>query len=143
MSADLRCALGAAGLVALAGCATYLPYELPPNAETVKIRLSTVPKPWICADGKPRALSLDEKGYATIPAGAPVTIGAGYTSGSANVTYSCSPRISFVPLRGETYQQDFDIESERCTARVYREVSTNPVGLDFVRLARGEECRGQ
>lgn len=131
----LRTAVVAA-LASLCGCAT--PYEHPAGSASAKVKLSPGISTSICVDGKRMRLVADETGYATLPVGERITIVGNYYYSDGRVRYSCSPRISFVPREGESYYEDFEIEAERCTVFVYRQVNTNPVGLDFVpTMARG------
>jgi hypothetical protein len=128
-----------AAIPMLWGCAT--PYEHPASAASAKLKLSANISTSMCVDGKPLRLVADEAGYATIPVGQRLTLIGHFYRSDGRTTYSCSPRISFVPRQGESYFQDFEVEAERCTAFVYREVNTNPVGLDLVpTMARGAAC---
>jgi hypothetical protein len=135
VSALLRCGAALAGL-ALSGCAEQ--YVLPAGAETARLKISR--HAWICNDNK-RAMLSSEGDYAAIPASRRITVGANHSWQGYNVTYSCAPRVSFVPVGGASYYQDVEVEGERCTAFVYREVTTNPIGLDFMpTMDRGQGC---
>jgi hypothetical protein len=129
--------LSAVLFVTLCGCAT--PYVLPPGVETAKLKTNRAA--WVCNEENKRAMLSVEGGYATIPAGSRITVGAHHSWHGYNVTFSCAPRISFVPLASVSYYQDVEVEGERCTAYVYREVDTNPVGLDLEpTMGRGQGC---
>jgi hypothetical protein len=126
----------------LSGCG-MMPYELPPDADTAKLNLKTAGRAWICASGKGHSLDADESGYAIIPAGSRIVVGSSYFASGYNVNYSCAPRISFIPLKGMSYYQDFQIEAERCTSFVYRETDANPTGLALEpSMAVAGGCKG-
>ncbi len=129
-------------LTILGGCPVGPRYELPLHSETAKLKVASLTQSWICAQGAKRSFSPDKDGYATIRAGERVIVGVQYSGQGYNVTYSCDPSVSFIPWAGESYYQDFQIEAEKCTAIIYREVRTNPVGLDFVsNLDKGGSCK--
>jgi hypothetical protein len=115
------------GSLFLTACST--PYTLPVGVETAKVKVADIS--WICDGGNIKTLKPNEKGYADIPAGNRITLGVNYFADGGNVTYRCSPRVNFIPQAKSSYYQDFQIEAEKCTAFIYKEVLTNPVGLDF------------
>lgn len=132
----------ALALVILGGCAVAPPYELPAKSETARLKVASPTETWICADGAKRSFSPDKEGYAKIRAGERVIVGVQYSAQGYNVNYSCDPSVSFMPMAGESYYQDFQVEAEKCTAFIYREVTTNPVGLDFESsLDKGGRCK--
>jgi len=119
-------------LTGLGGCGLE-PYQLPDGVESARLKVApNVSRAWVCdASSSIKKLMPDESGYAVIPAGHRVTIGASFVATGYHVTYSCFPKIGLVPVAGASYYQDFETEAERCTSLIFREVTTNPVGLDF------------
>lgn len=140
MSRHIYIGLGAAFLF---GCGLQ-PYKLPPNAPSARINVLTAQSSWICNANIPaQSLVADKEGYATIPAGERLVVGASYFVSGYNVNYSCYPRSNFIPEAGQSYYLDFQIEAERCTALVYKEAPHRPVGLEFEwSLAPGGGCPG-
>lgn len=116
--------------VLLSGC-FITPYKHPSGQPAARINVKAANSPFLCTKGKQYSLTAGQSGYTKIPANERVTIGSNFTASGYNVTYSCAPRISFEPKEGELYYQDFEIESNRCMAFVYREVDINPAGVDF------------
>ncbi|WP_420474898.1 hypothetical protein [Noviherbaspirillum sp. ST9] len=121
----------AAAASLLAGCATPYELQLETGQGSALLNIKGDWQRWICRDGARKVLQPDEKGYAAIPAGERITVGTSFYGGNA----SCSARSSFIPMAGERYFLDFDIESEKCFSLPYREVSYNRVGLALVHTA--------
>ncbi|MCU0973944.1 MAG: hypothetical protein MUF80_08335 [Burkholderiales bacterium] len=130
----------ALAILALAGCAGF--YSPAPDAITASLNVKSVPTPWICVDGKRQLLSKDTSGYAPIPAGGRVTVGSSfYNYVYQGVSTSCSARSSLVPVPGQKYYLDFEIEAERCTALVFKEDPSSRTGLALESTLRpSSEC---
>lgn len=129
------------GVFFLFGCSMQ-PYKLPPNTPSARINVLKAPSAWICNSSiPPSSLVADRDGYAKIPAGKRLIVGANYFASGYNVNYSCNPRSSFVPEAGQSYYLDFEIEAERCTVLSYKEAPHHPVGLELEwSLAPGGNC---
>lgn len=115
---------------ALAGCG-ITPYVLPADAKIAQLNIASAGRAWICADGEAHSLKADPSGRVAIAAGERVTVGAAFYAQGYNVSYSCSPRASFVPVPGGTYYENFELENEHCGVYVFKESASNPTGLDF------------
>ncbi|MDP3859910.1 MAG: hypothetical protein Q8Q73_19285 [Stagnimonas sp.] len=130
MSPMTRAALLILSALALNACG-MTPYVIPEGAPTARINLNAAgQRAWICAaDGEGHTLTPDAEGYASIAAGERVVVGSSFYSQGYNVSYSCYPRVNFVPEAGGSYYQNFEIEAERCGVFIYREGADNPAGL--------------
>lgn len=118
-------------LTGMAGCGLE-PYQLPDGAESARLKVAANVNPWVCDESNPiKKLVPDESGYAVIPAGHRVTIGSSFVASGYHVIYSCYPKVSLIPVAGTSYYQNFETEAEHCTSLIFKEVTTNPVGLDF------------
>ena len=126
-----RVILASIAMLALSACGLQ-PYRMPPNTPNARINVASAQSTWICKTNLPaQRLVPDQQGYAQIPAGESLTVGASFFASGYNVNYSCYPRSSFVPEVGKAYYLDFQIDSEHCTAFVYKEAPEKPAGLDF------------
>jgi hypothetical protein len=122
--------VGAALLALTSGCAVTPVYQVPPNTETAKLNTRSLGNKWICVAGRAQRLVPDSTGYVEIPAGKPVTLGASYFNYVyGGVSTSCNPRSTIVPVAGQRYFIDFEIEAERCTALIFREDPRTRTGL--------------
>jgi len=116
--------------VLLAGCAVTPVYQALPNVETAKLNTKSAGNKWICVAGRVQRLVPDSTGYAEIPAGKPLTIGVSYNNYVyGGVSTSCNPRSTIVPVAGQRYYIDFEIEAERCSAVIFKEDSRTRTGL--------------
>jgi len=116
--------------LALSACG-MTPYVVPDGAPTARLNLASAgQRAWICGtDGEGHTLTPDAEGYATIAAGERVVVGSSFYAQGYNVSYSCYPRVNFIPEVGRLYYQNFEIEAERCGVFIYREGADNPAGL--------------
>jgi hypothetical protein len=84
----------------------------------------------VCVDHQRRAIAPDAQGYAALPVGSRVTIGADDVRDLPRLgARPCTASASFVPKAGRTYFVGFETHEGRCAASVYREVTTNRMGL--------------
>ncbi|MFN3581822.1 MAG: hypothetical protein ACK4VV_15280 [Pseudomonas sp.] len=122
----------------LTGCQTYQNYDIQPQGPTAQIDLSSLPDPWICIHSTRLSVKSPKAGLVTIPAGSRITVGSIFTWQGYNVTYSCDPSMSFIPVEGESYYVHGEIIAEACSTQVFVKSDKNRVGLDLVEtIARG------
>ena len=133
----------ALAVVGLTGCSTI--YKQPAGAPSARLNLrGALGVKWICVSGQRQDLQPDPTGYADIPAGQRVTIGVMYNNYGGVVHSSCNPRSSFVPVAGQRYYLDFQVEAERCTDFIYKVDPSNRTGLALdSTLGAGTECASQ
>jgi len=125
----------------LSGCGVLPQYHAAPGASTAKLNLKSAGSKWICVSGERHRLVGDSTGYADIPAGARLTIGSNYYYNDGYVSTSCNPRTSLVPEPSQRYYIDFEIESDRCFALIFKEDATTRTGLALEpTLSRSSEC---
>jgi hypothetical protein len=129
----------------LSACGVLPTYQQPPEAPAARLNTSSAGNKWICVDSKPHRLASGPDGYAVLPAGRRVTVGSNYyNSVYGGTTTSCNPRLSFVPLAGQSYFMDFEIEDGRCNIVTYKEVKTNRIGLELdPTMEPSWECPGR
>ena len=85
---------------------------------------------WMCVAHKRLPIVPDANGRAILPTGERVTIGADDARDLARFgAHQCVASASFVPKAGESYFMGFEVQGGRCAAFVYREVTTNRIGL--------------
>lgn len=130
-------------IVLTSGCAVV--YHPPEGAAVARLNLKSEGNKWICAAGKLQTLKADSSGYADIPAGSRVTIGASYNNYVYNgVSTSCNPKSSIVPEAGQRYYIDFEIEAERCYALIFKEDAASRTGLALdPTFGKATDCLGK
>ncbi|HVI57451.1 MAG TPA: hypothetical protein VM619_01060 [Luteimonas sp.] len=129
MNVVFRSILPGLAMLLASGCMTT--YKMAPGTPAAKIEIMKGATAWICADTPPQLLVRDRQGEAAIPADRRVTVGVNFVSSDGYMNYSCSPSVSFTPVAGAAYYQDFETENEACTALVYRKTADARVGLAF------------
>lgn len=141
--------LAAATIAALGLSSCALPPYTPAAASKtawLKVGDSEAAYPWICLAGQAHQLRPDEKGYAAIPAdGGRVTLGTSFNAQQGGhlyqVSYSCTPRASIIPIAGERYYFEFEQQAERCIALIFKEDTRHRTGLAFdTTYAQSRDC---
>jgi len=115
----------------VSACATSS--VMPRTGVAAEARLNTrsLGTKWMCVDHRRTPIVPDANGYAALPVGERVTIGADDAHDLQR--YGAGPCVagaSFVPRAGRTYFLGIERnQGGRCAAFVYREVKTNRTGL--------------
>ena len=127
------------------GCAVVPEYRAPQGAAVARLNLKSQGSKWICVSGQRQRLVADSTGYADIPVGSRLTIGSNYYNYVyGGVSTSCNPRSSIVPQPGQRYYIDFEIESERCYAFIFREDGASRTGLALdPTFGQSSDCPGK
>jgi len=114
----------------VSACATSS--VMPRTGVAAEARLNTrsLGTKWMCVDHRRTPIVPDASGYAQLPVGERVTIGAddAHDLKRSGAT-PCVAGASFVPRAGRTYFLGIESQGGRCAAFVYREVKTNRTGL--------------
>jgi hypothetical protein len=126
----------------VSACATS---SVMPQADVaVDARLNTrsLGTKWMCVDHRRTPIVPDASGYARLPVGERVTIGADDARDLQRFgAQACVASASFVPRAGRSYFLGLESQGGRCAAFVYREVKTNRMGLGLEpSLAPAADC---
>lgn len=124
----------------LMSCAFIPTYKLSENQNYSRVNLKELSNAWVCVNKKKYGLKKEDDGYAKVPSDVRLTIGSIHSWSGYNITYSCEPSVSFVPVGGQKYYINWAIREERCYVEVYREGAQNRVGLDIVDTISGYRC---
>ncbi|MCX7032406.1 MAG: hypothetical protein NT046_00310 [Arenimonas sp.] len=109
-------------LALLTGClSTYKPAEGGPTARIKPVGYPATAT--ICIDDEASRLSSDRSGFASIPAGQEVRLGAQYQESTGAVSFTCIPVAKFVPEEGASYIQKFQQKGRACSVEIYREAN--------------------
>jgi hypothetical protein len=108
---------------ALAGC--LADYTHPADAKSARVLVARKATPMICVDERPQELVPDASGYATIPAGRPITLAAQFEGHD----FVCIPSVSFTPEAGASYRQLFEVRSRACKTTITMEGAEGTVGV--------------
>ena len=116
-------------IVLASGCAV-IGYRAPEGVPVAKINIKSEGNKWICISGERHNLRAESEGYADIPAGNRVTIGSRYNNYVyGGISTSCNPSSSIIPKAGQRYYIDFDFDSKRCYALIFKEDPGSRSGL--------------
>lgn len=133
-------ALGLCGVL-LQGCVTtYVPR---PDEQMVTVRAVGFGRPEMCKDGKyyypPEVKGVPDA--ISVPAGQRLTLGAHLFSDGGNVSYTCRPFLSFVPVTGQTYMMNSALEGYgRCVIELVREDPATRTGLAIEPSVARSDC---
>lgn len=113
----------------LTGCVSLPEYRPTPSAQLARLNLKGKGEKLICLDGQRHRLVNDGSGYADIPAGRRVSLEVYYSFQQVYSVTTCQARSSIVPVPGQKYYVDFEIDAERCYALVFKEDASKRTGL--------------
>jgi urease alpha subunit len=108
----------------LCACAAP-PYEPASADHTARVHFVNIERPSICISGQRFALTPEDGGNVSVPAGQPVHLLGAYRRHSGH----CFPAIKFVPQAGQTYDVVNDVRAERCIVNVMRHDASAQYGL--------------
>jgi hypothetical protein len=136
-----------AAALALAGCAsdTYLTYQ--PKAGDATLLVLQGGYPGMCSqDGSYRMEPVNAADphavmRYSIPSGKRLTVEANMHHYATNITYSCNPSVSFVPVAGKTYALDAYMSKPACSAYVVRVDDSTATGVALEPTEAGPSCR--
>jgi hypothetical protein len=129
-------ALVAALSAVLSGCLAN--YAIAPDQPLARIKVERKATPMICVAERPQQLIPDAQGYASVPAGRPITIAAQWEGHD----FVCIPSVTLTLEPGASYSQSFSVRSRACMTTIAREA---PDGLVPVASsdAGSYGCRGR
>ena len=137
----MRAARIAAGLLAVAslpGCVPMANFTMPDGEPSARVQVARKATPSICVDERQAQLVPDAEGYATVPAGRPITLAAQWEGHD----FACIPAVTLTLEPGASYLQQFSVRSRACTTTVAKET-----GAGLVPVATSEAgsygCRGR
>ena len=138
-SVRLGLCIGAAAFMTACG---VVPYQPTPQDVLVPVKLVGMGSPRMCRDGKLYSLPADASGESVkVPSGQRITFGTFMYFDGYNVSYSCLPRVSFVPEAGRTYVSNSGLRDQRCFVEVVREDLSRDTGVaPELSLAPPEPC---
>ena len=114
----------------VSACATSSVMPRMGVAAEARLNTRSLGTKWMCVAHKRLPIVPDANGRAILPTGERVTIGADDARDLARFgAHQCVASASFVPKAGESYFMGFEVQGGRCAAFVYREVTTNRIGL--------------
>jgi len=119
--------------LAMSGCKvlpTYRPtsgealadVKLSPNLQNDKLQM---------CDGGTCYQLLPVDGHVRVPANRRIALYKSLVASGYQVTYSCSPGVTFVPRTEVNYYADFALRAEKCQFGVYRIDAMSRVGIRF------------
>jgi hypothetical protein len=129
MSAVRMMAWVGAGVL-LAACQSF-PAYLPPANANAMVDVSRTSVTTICTGGKGYSVGKAARGgKLALPTDAgPVTLYAFVYLADYNVSYTCTPGLSFQPVVGGEYLFNIELEDQRCLPDLYRQGTENRTGL--------------
>ena len=114
----------------VSACATSSVMPRMGVAAEARLNTRSLGTKWMCVDHRRTPIVPDANGYALLPVGERVTIGADDARDLQRFGAGpCVAGASFVPRAGRTYFLGIENQGGRCAAFVYREVKTNRTGL--------------
>ena len=135
--------LAALAAATLSGCVSFPPYVPPAAGEpSAIIDTSRVNASLLCSNGTLYSVKAPKDNKLTVPADRRIAVYSALTLVDYNVTYSCSPGLSFKPVSGVSYLLNLEVENQVCRIEVYREGAKNRTGLDLEWTVRGpQDCQ--
>jgi hypothetical protein len=126
----------------VSACATSSVMPRADVAADARLNTRSLGTKWLCVDHQRRPIVPDASGYAALPVGERVTIGADDARDLQRFgAQPCVASASFVPRAGRSYFLGFENQGGQCAAFVYREVTTNRMGLGLEpSLAPAHDC---
>jgi hypothetical protein len=128
----LRIATVLAAFSLLSACQTFPAYKVAQSGDMATVDVSRAAVTVLCTGGKGYSVPSMRGGKLLIPADSGrVTLYSFIYLADYNVSYSCSPGLSFQPKAGEEYLFNIELEDQRCLPELYRKVDGNRIGLAF------------
>jgi hypothetical protein len=119
----LRLCGAAVVMLLLSGCLTT--YTPPDSGSVAMIKIKHSAVATICVNNEQTRLKANRDGYAAVPAGKEIRIGAQYSYEGAYTRVICIPVVKFTPIEGAKYVHSFKSEGYetnfKCAASIHQE----------------------
>jgi hypothetical protein len=122
--------------VGLSGCLAN--YAHAPDQASARLRVERKATAMICVAERPQQLIPDAQGYASVPAGRPITIAAQWEGHD----FVCIPSVTLTLDAGASYSQSFSVRSRSCMTTIAKESAGGPIPVASSDSA-SYGCRGR
>jgi len=124
----------------LIGCVNP-PYNFSPNEKSASIKLLFGNTLSMCRDNKLYRLTpTDDSKTVRVPTGKRVSVGTSMSYSGYNVTYSCTPFLSFLPEENTKYITDSNIINNNCHIDLVKENPTTRTGVSLEPSVSKRDC---
>jgi len=129
-------------LISITGCASSPRYKFTKNEPRVEVTNSGYGGVSMCKDYKYYTPVSKEKnsGVIMVPAGDRITLMKNVFFSGYNVSFSCYPRLSFIPKEGEKYIVNADISPEGCYVELVKLDGSKETGISVEPSVAGASC---